>query len=127
MFCNKNQFPSLPLCGPYTKQYGIIGLSNHYHMQFDAKLGHVICAIHHIPCACSKCTYIIDKSWIHGLKPQQQPLCQPVTYCTYWPVLGSFNNWNIITLTRKSTTTDVFEEIHQVILDVISDNISPLA
>ena len=32
MFCNKTQFPSLPLCGPNTKPHGIRGLSKYYHM-----------------------------------------------------------------------------------------------
>ena len=40
--------------------------------------------------------------------------------------MGSYNNWNIIHLTPKSTPLEVFDEIHQVVLDGISDNISAL-
>ena len=44
----------------------------------------------------------------------------------YWPVLGPFNNWNIIQLSHKSTPSDSFDEIHQVVLDGISDNMASL-
>ena len=52
IFFNQNQFPSFQYCGPNTQQHGIRGFSNHYHMQFDSKLGHVICDIRRITCAC---------------------------------------------------------------------------
>ena len=51
---------------------------------------------------------------------------QPVPKCTYFPVLGSFNNWNVIQLSHKSTPFDAFDEIHQVVLDGISDNMASL-
>ena len=38
----------------------------------------------------------------------------------------SFNNYNIIPLSKKSTPSDSFDEIHQVVLDGISDNMAPL-
>ena len=37
-------------------------------------------------------------------------------------MLGSFNNWNIITFSHKVTTGEAFEEIHQVFLDGIRKN-----
>ena len=49
-----------------------------------------------------------------------------VTYFTYWPVIGSFNNWNIITLSNKDTKSEAFERIHQVVIDGISDNMALL-
>ena len=51
---------------------------------------------------------------------------KPVIKCTHWPVLGSFNNWNIIKLSQKSTSSDTFDEIHQFVLDGISDNMASL-
>ena len=69
---------------------------------------------------------MIDKPWIHGLTQRQQPLYQVVTYFTYWPVLGSFNKCNIITLSHNATTSESFEDSHQVVLDVISDNMASL-
>ena len=61
-FCNANQFPLLTLRGPNKKPHGIRGLSKHYHMQFDPKMGHGICAICHIPCDCAACKPMLDKT-----------------------------------------------------------------
>ena len=49
-----------------------------------------------------------------------------VTNCTYWTLLGSFNNCDIIQLSQKSTPYDPFEEIDQVVIDGISDNMDLL-
>ena len=43
-----------------------------------------------------------------------------------WPVLGAFNNWNIIEFSSKSTSSETFYAIHQVVLDGISDNMASL-
>ena len=40
--------------------------------------------------------------------------------------MGSYNNWNIIELTLKSTSFEEFDEIHQVVLDGIIDNMASL-
>ena len=64
----------------------------------------------------------MDKPWISGISSDEQERYKPVTNCTYWPLLGSFNNWNIIQLFQKSTPSEAFDEIHQVVLDIISDN-----
>ena len=78
--------------------------------------------VNRAPCVCVACTSILYKAWISGAPSDKQERYKPVTKCTYWPVLGSFNNWNIIQLTTKSTSSDTFDEIHQVVLDGISDN-----
>ena len=46
---------------------------------------------------------------------------QPFIDCTYWPVLGSYENWDIIHITLKSIPFEAFDEIHQDVLDGISD------
>ena len=56
----------------------------------------------------------------------KQERYKPVTKCTYWPVLGAFNNWKIIQLSSNSTSSEIFDEIHQVVLDGISDNMASL-
>ena len=56
MYCNTNQFPALNFCGPHSKPHGASGLSKHYHLRFDPKLGNGVCAIRRIPCACVACT-----------------------------------------------------------------------
>ena len=69
---------------------------------------------------------MLEKPYIPGLTPEKQQHYQPVTDWSYWPVLGSFKNCNIITLSHKATTSEDFEEIRQVILDGISDNMASL-
>ena len=124
MYCNTNQFPALPFCGPHSKPHGARGMSKHYNLRFDPKLGNGVCAIRHIPCACVACTSMLDKSWISGIPSDEQERYKPFTKCSYWPVLGSFKNWNIILLSQKSTASDSFDEIHQVVLNGISDNMA---
>ena len=67
IYCNTNKFPSLPFCGPHSKPHGTRGMSKHYHLCFDIKLGHGVCAILCIPCACVVCTSMLDKPWIYGI------------------------------------------------------------
>ena len=69
---------------------------------------------------------MLDKPWISGISSDKQERYKPVTKCTYWPVLGAFNNWKIIQLSSKSTSSDTFDEIHQVVIDGISDNMASL-
>ena len=126
MCCDTNQFPALPYCGPHQKSHGERGLSNNSHLRFDPKLGHGICEILRIPCAYVGCKLMMDKNWIYGILSKKQVRYQPVTNCTYFPVQGSDNNWNIIELTPKSTTFEVFDEVHKVVLDRISENMALL-
>ena len=59
MYCKTNQFPALPFCGPYSKPHGARGMSKHYYLRFDTKLGNGVCAILRIPCACIACTSML--------------------------------------------------------------------
>ena len=122
MYCNTNQFPALTFCGPHSKPHGARRLSKHYHLLFDTKLGNGVCAICRIPCCFVVCTSMLHKPWIPGIPSDEQERYKSFTKCTYWPVLGSFNNWNIIPLSHKSTASDASDEIHQVVLDEKSDN-----
>ena len=124
IYCDTNQFPTLLFCGKHTKPHDARGLSKNYHLCFVKKLGHGICATFRIPCDCVTCTSMLDKPWISGITSKKEARYQPVTSCTYWPVLGSFKNWNIIHMSSKSTPSKDFEEIHQVVLDGISDNMA---
>ena len=67
---------------------------------------------------------MLDKPWIYGISSGKKERYKPVTNCTYWPVLGSFNNWNIIQLLKKSNPYNSFYEIHQVVLYGISKNVA---
>ena len=85
-----------------------------------------VCAIIHIPCACVACTSMLYKPWISGISSDKQERYKPVTKCTYWKLLGAFNSWKIIQLSSTSTSSDTFDEMHQVVLDGISDNMASL-
>ena len=110
MYCSTNQFPALPFCGTHYKPHGARGMGKHYNLRFDQKLGMGVCAIRRIPCACVACTPMIDKTWIYGISSDKQERYNPVTKCTYWTVLGAFNNWNIIELSSKSTSSETFDD-----------------
>ena len=69
---------------------------------------------------------MLNKTWISGITPKKQARYQPVTNCTYWPVLGSYNNWNIIEITPKPIPFEAFDEIDKVVLDRISENMASL-
>ena len=98
MYCNTNQFPALPFCDPHYKPHDARGMGKHYNLRFDPKLGMGECEIRRIPCVCVACTSMLDKPWISGIPSDKQEQYKPVTKCTYWPVFGVFNNWNIIKL-----------------------------
>ena len=69
---------------------------------------------------------MLAQPWISGVNSTKQASYQPVINCTYWPVLVPYNNWNIIHLTPKSIPSETFDEIHQVVLDKISENMVSL-
>ena len=69
---------------------------------------------------------MLDKTWIYGILSKKQARYQPVTKCTYFPVLGSYKNWNITELTPKSTPFEAFDEINKLFLDGISENMASL-
>ena len=126
IYCDTNQFPALLFCGSYSKPRGSRELSKHYHIRFDPNLGHGICAIFRILFACVACTSMLDQQRISGIPSTKQARYQPVINCTYWPVLGSYNNWNIIHLTPKSIPSEEFDEINSVVFEGISENMASL-
>ena len=113
-YCNTNQFPELSFCGPHSKLHCAKGLSKHYHLHLYPKLGMGICAIRRITCACVAYTSMLDKTSVSVITPDEQEHYKHITKYTYWPVLGSFNNWNLVQLSQKSSPSDAFDWIHQV-------------
>ena len=69
---------------------------------------------------------MLDKLGIYGILSKKQARYQPVTNFTYWPVLRSYKNWNIIELTLKPTPFEAFDEINKVVLDGINENMASL-
>ena len=126
MSCASTQFQALSFCGTHEKSHGVRGLSKHYHLRLDPKLSHGKCSIRRTHFDCIPFTNMLYKPLAIGSDPNRQPHYQPVKDCTYWPVLGYFNNWNIIQFTNKTTTNEDFDAVHKVLLDSISDNMSAL-
>ena len=83
IYCNTNQLPALPFCGPHSKPHGARGMSKHYHLHFDPKLGMGLCAIIRIPCSCVACSSMLDKPWIYGISSYKQERYKYVPNCTY--------------------------------------------
>ena len=79
-----------------------------------------------IPCDCTSCTSIIDQPSITDIPAHQQPCQNAVKEFTYWDVLGSFNNCNILKLSQKPTSSKEIDKIHQVVLAGISENMAAL-
>ena len=69
---------------------------------------------------------MLDKPRDYGVDTTKQPLYQPVFECKYWPVLGSFDNWNIVQFTNKTTSSEEFDELHKVVIDGISETMASL-
>ena len=69
---------------------------------------------------------MLDKHWIYGILSQKQACYQSVTNCNFLPVLVSYNNWNSIEITPKSTSFETFHYIHNVVIDGISENMASL-
>ena len=67
MYCDTNQFPALPFCVPHPKPHVTKGSSKYYHLRFDPKLSHGICAIRRITCARVACKSIIDQPCMYGI------------------------------------------------------------
>ena len=69
---------------------------------------------------------MLDKPWNPGVYHTRQTKLYPVVDRTYWPMLASFNKWNIIQFKNKITSIEDFDETHKVVLDGIIVNVSSL-
>ena len=83
MYCNINQLPALPFCGPHPKHHGARGFSKQYNFRFDPKLGHGICAIIRIPYSCFGYTSMIDTPRISVIPSKKKSRYKHVTNYTY--------------------------------------------
>ena len=69
---------------------------------------------------------MIDQPWTLIVPAHQQPRHKPVKDDTYWPVLDSFNKWNIIQLSHQATSFEDNDKIIQVVPDGISESMDAL-
>ena len=89
MYCNRNQFPELPFCGPHYKPHETRGLGKHYHLCFDPKVCNGVCTIRRIPYACVACTTMIDKPWISGILSDEKERYKPINNFTILAIIRS--------------------------------------
>ena len=73
MPCDSTQFPALQFFVPRENPHGIWGLSKHYHLRLEPKLGNGKCAIIRIHCACNAQTKMLDNPWEIGVDLIYQP------------------------------------------------------
>ena len=74
IYCDTNQLPELSFFGPHPNPHCARGLSKHYNLRFDKRLGHGTRAINRIPCTCVACIPMIDQPWINGIPSKKKTL-----------------------------------------------------
>ena len=114
---NDKLFPKLAIADGKSMHRGSRGVLTHYHFRADPKLGQGFVAVHRIPCACVACTAQLDKEWLPGIAAKEQPRYASVKLCKYWPVLGKYNDWVIMSFKDKGTTEEEFESVHRFVLN----------
>ena len=124
--CATTRFLVLPCCGTHMKYHVARGLSKHYHMKLDLKLGHNKYKMKQIHCVCVSYINVLDKPWSHVVYHAQEPLYMSSVEVTCWPVSGFFNNWNIIQLNNKTKFSEYFDVVHNLFLGSISANMESL-
>ena len=75
------------------------GIRHHYNFRADHNLGMGYIAARRIPCACNACQEQLKETWVSGV-----PFNKQLRYlsdnrnCALWHILGSLNNWRIVSL-----------------------------
>ena len=78
------------------------GIRHHYNFRADPALGHGFIAARRIPCMCEACVDQLKQKWKSNTDFYQQPrYLGDNQRCSLWKVLGSLNNWRLITLLDK--------------------------
>ena len=111
--------------GTHNKPNDVRILSKHDHISFNPKPGHGICAIHHISCACIERKYMLEKlgpQVCHHINNHAINLSKILHVGLYQIILttGTLFNCHIRQHLAKRLKN------HQVVLDIISDNLATL-
>ena len=112
-------FTALKFCVWHAKTHGVQYLIKQYHLEFDSKLVYGTCAIGRIPCAFVAYINMLEKPYYPGVSHNKQSRYHNVLYFTYWPVLGTYNSWNMINFTNIIRSKEDFDEIHMLMVSVI--------
>ena len=62
---------------------------------------------------------MLDRTWSYGVTHTVQPQHQPIVDLIYWPVLVTYNKWNIINFKNKYTYIEYFDDIFRFFLEGI--------
>ena len=73
--------PKLSIANGRNEVYGSGTVLSHYHYRFDPRIGHGKFAMRRIPCLCKHCLDTLDKEWIPGVCPKDQPCYAPILNC----------------------------------------------
>ena len=101
---------------------GINTIISHYRYRVDPKMGKCVCAILGIKCTCTAYVAQLDKYWLPNIAPSYQPMYSPVENCYYKKMIEHYNDWINIELLDNKITQVEFDNIHALILAVISTN-----
>ena len=96
-------------------KYGIRAM---YNIRADYELGENTIALRRVPCYCTHCTDTMLAKWDHNISdPKKQDRYKPTKNCVLWPVLGEFNDWQIMSLGALELNDE--EEEEEMRMDVI--------
>eukprot|EP00957_Ditylum_brightwellii_P024327 1835200-Ditylum_brightwellii.AAC.1 len=69
----------------------------------------------------------MDKEWIHGMKPSDQPQFSTIKGCMYHSIPGEYNNWIIIYFALDISTDEAdIEDVYKVLLNSIGLHMTEL-
>ena len=94
----------------------------HHNYRVDTELGKGVCDISWISCACTDCVNQFDKYLLPTISTSSQPRYAYIENCDYKKTLKHYNDWIIITLLDNNAPHVEFDNIHEFILAVISNN-----
>ena len=70
---------------------------------------------------------MLDETWKTNIKdPKKQPRYASVVNCKYRSVLGTYNDWVLMTFQDKGTDKADFKEVRQIVLKGMAQNMSVL-
>jgi hypothetical protein len=74
------------------------GISAMYNFRADPELGMHRVAVRRIPCACVPCIEQLERMWLPGVTPEEQPRYSRNSRCILFQIFDGLNDWQIISL-----------------------------
>ena len=111
MTYGSNIFPEVEYDGPHEHPHVAHGIGRHYNVRMYPILIKGKCKIYHIPW--------VEKHLEPCTPDEEQPRYTQLYYCIYAQIIGSFSDWDMVTLDNQYTSEDSLYDIHKVIIDGI--------